>query len=345
MNCMNYKFKSVRSGIVLFTAFLMAVFTFTFFSCNQDEVSEIINDESNEKFEDFSDNENQQNESLGESEKDNSKVEESFKPYVIEGFYQKDTDPCDDSLTVASESLTDFKGAVYTIIDYKVWTKNKNDELPLRVAYLVTDGDKNYLCSVWYFLNNGKDYVKWNPPLESSLKACPEKYDYTDENCKTSALSKELKKDLTWTVTYKNKNDNQDLIIEKVSGKKPSVTYGNLKWNVNFSSVVKNFSLSMPSSEERMEMEVDEGLWWASSKNSPKLIHEGKASIEIPLIAPFTLLYELQCCKSYGMYLLSLTKANYNYDDYDDYEYIDYSVIANFILNESDYNQLMIHFR
>jgi hypothetical protein len=49
------------------------------------------------------------------------------------------------------------------------------------------------------------------------------------------------------------------------------------------------------------------------------------------------------------MYALSVTQGHLEYEEDDYYgeekEYIDYSIVCNIILTESQYEELMIHFR
>ncbi|MCR5219230.1 hypothetical protein [Treponema sp.] len=365
------KLKSFFNSMVFALALSCAFFSFSLLSCSQDDDSNPEQTETEAQNEEASDSaagtENADGVNAGDGNtsednasdsaagtenadgvnagQDNSVEEIEFTGYVIEGFYQKDTDPSDDSLTITKNTLTDYSGNIYTIKDYAVWLESTTEGFPLRVAYLVTDGKNNYLCSVWYYINNGKDYIKWNPPVESALTSCPAEFDYNNPDCNTGNISKALKSDLTWSVEYYNETENLILTISKTPGKNPHVSYGSKEWDVSFNTFVKNMELSMPAGEDRMEMEVDEALWWSSSTYSPALIHEGKARIDYPLIDSYTAFYELQCCNSYGMYLLSVTKGNYNYDEEEDMEYIDYSIIGNFTLTEEEYNKLMVHYR
>lgn len=108
--------------------------------------------------------------------------------YTIRGTYSEENIGC----LILTENKIQWNDTIYNIVDAAIWS-NCGNGLPLRVAYLVENNSVNYLCSVWYYINNSKDYVKFNIPLESSLSKCPEQYDYQSEDCNTGKLTKALK--------------------------------------------------------------------------------------------------------------------------------------------------------
>lgn len=277
-----------------------------------------------------------------------SESEVQWTGYILPGTYAEDCDG-GQTLILGEKTITDFDGLEYEIIDSAEWNQNKKKDAPLRVAYLVKRNSKKYLCSVWYYVNNEKDYIKFERPVESNLSKCPETYDSKKSECETGEKSGELKKDLSWSVQFQT-DEGKTLTVEKAGpGKVVTVSFDNKKWPVKFSTLVKNTSLSMPAEGERMEMDVEEGLWLSSSNESPSKIHDDTSLIEYPLIAPYTAFYELQCIKFSGMYALSVTQGHLEYEEDDYYEeekeYIDYSIVCNIILTESQYEELMIHFR
>lgn len=95
-----------------------------------------------------------------------------------------------------TENTIQWNEDVYTIVDGARWSLwNKNESAPNRVAYLIKKDNKNYLCSVWYFINKPNStnkYVNFELPLESSLSKCPETYDYQSDDCKTGSTQKNL---------------------------------------------------------------------------------------------------------------------------------------------------------
>lgn len=84
------------------------------------------------------------------------------------------------TLEVNSSGIT-YNGAAYTFLDGAVWSTAKDGTSPLRYGYLVTDGDKKYLCAIWWYTNNGYNYVKINPPVECQYEAVPYEAPALDE--------------------------------------------------------------------------------------------------------------------------------------------------------------------
>ena len=265
-----------------------------------------------------------------------------FSGYTIPGTFRSTNTVGDiDELTIANNSIT-WKNTTYTILDGAEWSKASNKTDPLRYAYLITDGKSNYLCSVWYYVNNGKDYVKFNPPFVSSLKTCPTTYDYQSEDCTTGDLSKALTdiNSLIWSVS----TDKVSIFCDKTQNKW-TVTAAGITWNVDFNTWVKNMDLSMPNGDERMEMEVNEGVWWSSHSESPNKIDQNPMGYYSYPIPTGTIFYELQCVESYNMYLLSVTSAKLEYDDEEDLYYLSYQILANDTLTKDVYDSLLVHFR
>ncbi|MCR5079908.1 MAG: hypothetical protein K6B17_01015 [Treponema sp.] len=262
-----------------------------------------------------------------------------FSGYTVPGTYRSTNTTGDISeLTITQTTLT-WNNSEYTILDGAEWSKFSNGKTN-QFTYLVSDSTGKYLCCVMYYLNNGKDYIKFYSPKETDLISAPT----TSNFDLVGSLSKALTdvNYLSWTVEYSNPITNGTVKIvrsrEIGSDEKFTVTAGGKTWNVNFKTYVKNMNLSMPAGNDRMEMEVDEAVWWSSSKASPNLIANGDASPDYPLGTPAW--YELQCCENSGMYLLSVT-----YADYDEEEGLYYEIVENFTLTKSKYDELMIHFR
>lgn len=114
--------------------------------------------------------------------------------YTKNGKYYKENT---GYLEIKTDSIQ-WNDDIYTIIDAAVWSVWTSDNaIPNRVAYLVSKDDKNYLCSVWYYINkpdSNNTYVNFELPLESNLTACPVEYDYTSDACKTGKNNKNLNK-------------------------------------------------------------------------------------------------------------------------------------------------------
>lgn len=280
-----------------------------------------------------------------------------FSGYTVPGTYRSTNTTGDISeLTITQTTIT-WNGSEYTILDGAEWSKFSNGKTN-QFTYLVSDSTGKYLCCVMYYLNNGKDYVKFYSPVATTLDACPTSSDYSLVGSLSKALTDE--KYISWKVTYTNPSTQGEVIIERTrkvgEDEKFTVTAGGKTWNVDFHTHVKNMSLSMPAGDERMEMEVDVGEWMSSSKTSPNLLHDAynnefnfsNKGIEGKMQEGAVAFYELQCTESCGMYLLSVTAGCWSWNEelnYDEGDYcFTYKVIENITLTEKQFNELMIHF-
>lgn len=276
-----------------------------------------------------------------------------FTGYVVPGTYQTTNTAGDKSTLVIAEKSISWNSVEYQILDGAQWLENKTKDAPLRYAYLVNRDNQNYLCSVWYYINNGMEYIKFNSPVESALTSCPVAYDYQSSDCNTGSLSKSLVaiQDVDWKVDFgsvdmeRTRSNGDDLLTFTTDG----VTH-----TVDFHTWVKNMDLSMPSGDGRTETHVDEAIWWSTSKTSPNLLAQPSGySLEFGYPLPTgNVFYELQCCERSGMYLLSVTAAKLVWfddaldtdGDGGDYAF-SYEVVHNLTLTKEQYDSLMVHFR
>ena len=235
-----------------------------------------------------------------------------------------------------TETTIQWNESIYEIVDGAFWTLWPNDETnPNRVAYLVEKDGKNYLCSVWYYINKPdgtNDYVNFNPPLESSLTKCPAAYDYKSTDCNTGTLQRSLKlKDSSFWCEIVKGNENPLFITGE--GDSIDVKSGSESFTAVFKEKGNGKSLSMPASDGRMEMEVNDYLWLSDSRTPGKVSY------------PVKDFYELQLTDvEYMGWCVSFTKGTWDYDEEED-EYSDiYSIIGNYVISEKDAESILRHF-
>ena len=96
--------------------------------------------------------------------------------YVQEGMYSNGN----IEVIVTKSSIT-YDGKEYQIKNGVKWTDGKNGE-PLSYAYLLSDGTQDYAFNIWWYTNNGSDYVKIRAPKEYSKEELPFSYDYSIMN-------------------------------------------------------------------------------------------------------------------------------------------------------------------
>lgn len=90
--------------------------------------------------------------------------------YYQEGTFQNTTGAY--TVTVSPAGLT-YNDKSYSFVDGYAWSNAKDGVTPLRYAYLVTDGEKNYMCVIWWYTNNGNTYINFNEPKESTYTQVP----------------------------------------------------------------------------------------------------------------------------------------------------------------------------
>ncbi len=93
--------------------------------------------------------------------------------YVQEGTYSNGS----IEVIVTKSSIT-YDGKEYQIKNGAQWSPTKNGE-PLSYVYLLSDGTQNYAFSIFWYTNNGRDYVKIKAPKEYSEEELPSKSDFS----------------------------------------------------------------------------------------------------------------------------------------------------------------------
>lgn len=276
-----------------------------------------------------------------------------YDGYIVPGTYKStNTTGAISTLTLTQTTIT-WNDTLYSIIAGQQWSTFSTTGKPNQFTYLVSDGTKRYYCCVMYYINNTKDYVKFYAPKETDNSAIPSEPNYS----LVGSLSKALTMAPAWEVLFTNPTTEGTVKVAKSDlDNSITVVAGGKTWKVDYQTWVKNFDLSMPCGDDRMEMHVDSAVWLSSSHNSPRLLsltspdpYMGDAGYGWQLEYSYPLpanpvFYELQCCESYGMYLLSVTAASLEYDEDEDDYYFTYSVVENLTLTKDQFDSLMIHF-
>lgn len=95
------------------------------------------------------------------------------KPVAGQIYYQEGTFERTDgtsNLTVTSTGLT-YNSKSYTYVAGAAWTNATDGVNPLQYCYLLTDGEKKYFAMIEWYTNNGKTYVNFREPKETSSEA------------------------------------------------------------------------------------------------------------------------------------------------------------------------------
>lgn len=91
--------------------------------------------------------------------------------YYQEGTFGREISGVLYSITVSATGIV-YNGTAYTYLGNAAWGNNAKNGEPLRNVYLVSDGEKNYFCCIWWYTNNGSAYVHFNEPKETELTEC-----------------------------------------------------------------------------------------------------------------------------------------------------------------------------